>query len=307
MNTGERAKSKGGGCTWRKSLLRNFDSHPFLSSFFRSFVHFVFIFLFFVFFFFPVAQEALRREQWKKSLDQTMGQEERQEMVFKQFDADGSGLLDAAELSAALSHLGLKVDRIGLNELMSTIDVGHEADGDAGAGDGKVSLNEFKAAVSLWVSCGQSSEGVQKSALHSHFHKTQLAETEAGLLSPDHHGHAAAAKESTPLKASIQHSSAVDVAAAADGENDCEEAEEEQMYHLSDFELNMEAGILLLVGTIIVALFTDPMCDCLAHAGTRLDISPFYLSFVVVPVISNASELMAGLMFAKKKTNESIR
>lgn len=48
------------------------------------------------------------------------------------------------------------------------------------------------------------------------------------------------------------------------------------------------------------------MVDVISNVDTKMDISPFYISFVVTPLASNASEVIAGLIFAKKKTTESI-
>lgn len=68
----------------------------------------------------------------------------------------------------------------------------------------------------------------------------------------------------------------------------------------------MQACLLLLVGTLICTVVSDPMVDVISHVGTKMSISPFYISFVVTPLASNASEVIAGLIFAKKKTTESI-
>lgn len=60
------------------------------------------------------------------------------------------------------------------------------------------------------------------------------------------------------------------------------------------------------LGTALVVLFSDPMTDVLGALGTRTGIRPFYVSFVIAPVASNASELIASYSYALKKTPKSI-
>merc|ERR1719428_477748 len=62
----------------------------------------------------------------------------------------------------------------------------------------------------------------------------------------------------------------------------------------------------MALGTGLVLLFSDPMVEVLAEWGKRLGISGFYVSFVLAPFASNASELIAAKMYAMKKTPKSI-
>ena len=60
------------------------------------------------------------------------------------------------------------------------------------------------------------------------------------------------------------------------------------------------------VGTLLCLLFSDPMVDCLGALGDRTGIPPFYISFVLAPLASNGTELLAAYNFALKKTKKSI-
>jgi Ca2+/Na+ antiporter len=62
----------------------------------------------------------------------------------------------------------------------------------------------------------------------------------------------------------------------------------------------------MLIGTILVLIFSDPMVDVLAMIGKMTGVPPFYVSFVLGPLASNASELVASFKLATKKTSESI-
>ncbi|KAI6651760.1 hypothetical protein LOD99_5008 [Oopsacas minuta] len=67
----------------------------------------------------------------------------------------------------------------------------------------------------------------------------------------------------------------------------------------------------LVIGVFMVTFFSDPMCNALsAMTDVRniqhIPISSFYLSFIITPVCSNASELVSSFIFALKKEKENI-
>lgn len=75
---------------------------------------------------------------------------------------------------------------------------------------------------------------------------------------------------------------------------------DQQMYMLWRRSLCMMLG-----GTFFVLLFSDPMVDVLAGIGTFLGIPPFYVSFVLAPLASNAAELLSAMNYAAKQTKTS--
>lgn len=99
-----------------------------------------------------------------------------------------------------------------------------------------------------------------------------------------------------------------------DEEADEEEAEDEDMPHdlanLSPEEqqwvLKKRAFTKLFVGTLVVVIFSDPMCDNLGTIGKMAHVKPFFVSFVLAPLASNASELVAAMRLASKKTISSM-
>ncbi len=48
------------------------------------------------------------------------------------------------------------------------------------------------------------------------------------------------------------------------------------------------------------------MVDVLSEIGKRTNISPFYIAFVLAPLASNASELIAAYNYSQKKTVTSM-
>jgi len=97
-------------------------------------------------------------------------------------------------------------------------------------------------------------------------------------------------------------------------ENEDEEAEEEEMptdlAQLSPKQqkcrIIFRSCWMMALGTLMVLIFSDPMVDALSEWGKRLDISPFYVSFVLAPLASNASELISAHSYASKRTQKCI-
>ncbi|EDO35059.1 predicted protein [Nematostella vectensis] len=91
---------------------------------------------------------------------------------------------------------------------------------------------------------------------------------------------------------------------------EAEEHEEEEKEE-SKAMLTFKSVGLLVLGVGLVTIFADPMCDVLSSlTDTRnhsyIPISSFYVSFVVTPLCSNASELLSSLIFASKKKKENV-
>ena len=235
-------------------------------------------------------QEAIRREQWKKGLDSKLSTTENQELIFRKHDKDRSGYMDASELKSALAELGFTTNRTTIQKLLQQIDTGHKDDGDEGKVDGKISLNEFKHAINTWIKEGRSN----KENLNEMNNIEQSLAINNGDVSQEH-------EKEEKLVDSIEVKN-------DEKENieEIDEEEEEEYLHLTDSQIKFKACALLMIGTGVCTVFSDPMVDVISTVGSKMNISPFYISFVVTPLVSNASEVIAGLMFAKKKTTESI-
>lgn len=66
------------------------------------------------------------------------------------------------------------------------------------------------------------------------------------------------------------------------------------------------AMMMLGFGTLLVVAFSDPLVDVLQEVAFRLNLSAFYVSFVLAPLASNASEVVASVYYASKKTRKTI-
>ena len=67
-----------------------------------------------------------------------------------------------------------------------------------------------------------------------------------------------------------------------------------------------EALKTLAIGTLLVLFFSDPLVDVIDELGDITGIPDFYLAFLLAPMVTNGSELIASYRFAQKKTKSSI-
>lgn len=107
-----------------------------------------------------------------------------------------------------------------------------------------------------------------------------------------------------------QEPSNVEFVYSGDAEGEEEESVPDDIAHLSVEEqqkkIKIRAAVMLSIGTILVVLFSDPMVDVLSEIGNRTGVPSFYVSFILAPLASNASELIAAYNYASKKTTKTI-
>jgi len=70
--------------------------------------------------------------------------------------------------------------------------------------------------------------------------------------------------------------------------------------------IKKRAFTMLAIGTSIVIYFSDPMVDVMQEIAVRANLPPFYVSFVLAPLASNASEVVASMYYAAKKTRKTM-
>lgn len=88
-------------------------------------------------------------------------------------------------------------------------------------------------------------------------------------------------------------------------DDDVEADTQDEVHSDARWEIAKAWG-LLAAGTLIVSIFSDPMVDVLGNFGRVINVNPFYVSFIVTPLASNAAEVITGLKNAAKGTNESM-
>ena len=89
-----------------------------------------------------------------------------------------------------------------------------------------------------------------------------------------------------------------------------EEEDEEESDEIppTKFQIVKKAVILLIAGTLLAAVFADPLVDAVSEFSTASQIPSFFISFVLLPLASNSSEAVSSILFSarKKKRNMSL-
>jgi Ca2+/H+ antiporter len=70
--------------------------------------------------------------------------------------------------------------------------------------------------------------------------------------------------------------------------------------------IKFRSCMMMGVGTLIVLIVSDPMVEVMSELGKRTGIPAFYIAFVLAPLASNASELIAAYNYSMKKTSTSM-
>ena len=193
---------------------------------------------------------------------------------FKKYDNDGDGEMSEKEMSFMLKDLGIKFASEDLHQAYLMIDID---------GDGSVQFDEFLNKIQPVVS---------------------------SLV--------AKSKEVASTAGSVNYSGQ-QVDGGNDDDDDGEEEDDDEPEIPEDLEdlrqsdpkafsrsVLFRSVWMMFLGTAMVLLFSDPMVDVFSAFGDRMNISAFYVSFVLAPLASNASELIAAYNYAQKKTSTTI-
>eukprot|EP00474_Spongospora_subterranea_P011366 CRZ11824.1 hypothetical protein [Spongospora subterranea] len=225
-------------------------------------------------------QMSSQRQRWEKTLSKQFPPGKSMKIIFKNFDLDGDDFIDRFELTKCLQSLGLKADEQEVTTILKEMDLGD--DNGEGAKDGRISFLEFEKFFSCLIT------PPSKRAHHR-------SNTQAGPAI------AAFADDSLNM-----HAVLLDVPEVEDEwDDDCDEAELE-FSALSSSEIRRKAFRTLLLATVLVAVFSFPMVTTINVFATNLGISPFYVSFIVTPLASNASEIISALQFAAKRNSKGV-
>ncbi|XP_038985105.1 sodium/calcium exchanger NCL1 [Phoenix dactylifera] len=63
----------------------------------------------------------------------------------------------------------------------------------------------------------------------------------------------------------------------------------------------LKAVLLLLLGTVIAAVFADPLVDAVDNFSLATNIPSFFISFIAMPLATNSSEAVSAIIFASRK------
>lgn len=190
--------------------------------------------------------------------------------AFHAYDRDGNGTLEKSEIRVFLKDFHEDIDE---KEIMA---IQKKMDTDA---DDVISLDEFIYLAYYLI-------------MFSHVNDT------------------AASTNGPIVRTGSTRSEVVDSIFSEGGEGEEEEEIPEDFTALSPEDqqraIKLRAFKMLAIGTLMVVYFSDPMVDVMQEIAVRANISPFYVSFVLAPLASNASEVVASMFYAAKKTRKTM-
>ena len=196
--------------------------------------------------------------------------------AFMKYDTDKNGTLDKYELKTFLQDFHETISDEDMDELFNKFDTDNS---------GTISFDEFIGACYVFI---------------TEFNKKSAAEK-------------LAAKHGTSYNEPGQRRESSHEVLVDNMFRDNPEEEEEMPEELVDLEpeaqqraIMHKAFIMLLIGTSLVIVFSDPMVDVMQEIAFKLHLSPFYVSFILAPLASNASEVIASQYYAAKKTRKTI-
>eukprot|EP00294_Goniomonas_avonlea_P015936 CAMPEP_0114554066 /NCGR_PEP_ID=MMETSP0114-20121206/8007_1 /TAXON_ID=31324 /ORGANISM="Goniomonas sp, Strain m" /LENGTH=577 /DNA_ID=CAMNT_0001739079 /DNA_START=21 /DNA_END=1754 /DNA_ORIENTATION=+ len=220
---------------------------------------------------------------------------------FNKIDTDRNGSLDKTEVKVLLGEL--HEDPNNADVFMAKLDTDQS---------GTLSFAEFKEGMLELVLEKSKHQQVSVSRKDVHASKPSEARPLTGGGGVNYGTY----KTGQPLGDLASERSDVESARShtvetADDDEDGEEDEiPEDLLHLTPEQqqtrIKLRSAWMMGLGTLTVLLFSDPMVDVLAKTGERIGVSSFYISFVLAPLASNASELLAGYNYAIKKTKKSV-
>jgi len=228
---------------------------------------------------------------------------------FNRHDLDGNGVVDATEMRGVLADLGECPSADEFNHLMQQMDSNH---------DGVVQFEEFRDAIRGYIR-----------HIYDKDHGLAVSTTVVDEADDASDHQINTVKSETEIASSTGETSSSMKPVTSDGDEEeedldkpvnleggqapltpDEEDEEEEvpddLAHLTPSQqrrrIVLRSFWMMGLGVALVILFSDPMVDCFSELGKRMGVPQFYIAFVLAPLASNASELIASINYARKKT-----
>jgi len=216
---------------------------------------------------------------------------------FNRHDLDGNGVVDATEMRSLLADLGEYPTKEEFDVLMNQMDTNH---------DGTIQYSEFHESMKRYIK-------------HLYDKDNGLAQPFSVVI-PDESEKPATPSSSTLTSRSVNSTSSemkgtaddepgtTDDGEGGDDDDDGDEEEEvpDDLTHLSPKQQRIRIVLrscwMMGLGVLLVVVFSDPMVDVFTSLGHVCNIDPFYVAFVLGPIASNASELIAAINYSRKKT-----
>ncbi|KAI3815036.1 hypothetical protein L1987_14688 [Smallanthus sonchifolius] len=188
--------------------------------------------------------------------------------LFNSVDVNGDGRLSQVELRSLVVGMQLNIN---LNEDETIYKVMKEFDT---SGDDEVDFEEFITGIANWLE------------------EARLTKTYSPLGGPDATNYIHDYFEETKREQYLL------------GDEGGEE-EEHGVDDRNPHQTTIKAALFLLLGTLVAAVCADPLVDAIDGFSTATSIPPFFISFIVLPLVTNSSESVSAIIFASRKKQRS--
>ncbi|KAI7728482.1 hypothetical protein M8C21_031713 [Ambrosia artemisiifolia] len=188
--------------------------------------------------------------------------------LFKTVDVNGDGHLSHVELRSLVVGMQLNIN---LNEDDSVYKLMKEFDT---SGDDEVDFEEFITGIGNWLE------------------EARLTKTYSPLAVSDTTNYIHDYYEETKREHYLL---------GDEGGEDEEHDEGDRDSH----QTTIKAVLFLLLGTLVAAIFADPLVDAVDGFSTATSIPSFFISFIVLPLVTNSSESVSAIIFASRKKQRS--
>jgi Ca2+/Na+ antiporter len=209
-------------------------------------------------------------------------QRDRVDALFDRIDLDKSGSLDQGELNAFITGFVAALDGTAVFEMEARAALAEQGL----TSSTTITRDNFFGFMDHWIRAARNSRVRGMTMLGTGQTRASVVTLDQALLMSAEDGH-------SPEDADLE---------------DIEEEEEEKASEepQTPGEIWRSALMFLVGGLVIITVFSDPMCDTISNFSAATGVPAFFVSFVVTPLASNASELVSSLRFAMKKRRKNI-
>eukprot|EP00803_Ostreobium_quekettii_P010909 evm.model.scf_1988.1 EVM.evm.TU.scf_1988.1 scf_1988:1312-9743(+) len=197
--------------------------------------------------------------------------------LFHRFDLDGSGRIDRRELRNMLMGMAVTMPNSVIEEGIETWMGDLNKDDSSG-----ISEEHFFSGLRRMLS--------EKKASFRKRQQGTVSDEEANRL----------------LSMAISATPRTRLLHEYEEEEDDDDDEDEEDEPRTKTQTIVEACMKLALGTLIAALFADPMVGTVSSFAKASHIPPFFVAFVATPLASKASELVSLMSFAMKKKKKNM-
>ncbi|KAI4366060.1 hypothetical protein MLD38_021983 [Melastoma candidum] len=184
--------------------------------------------------------------------------------LFKTIDENGDGLLSVGELKAFI--VGVRFEEIDLDESDAVNKIMKDFDT---SNDYHLDEHEFVGGITRWLDKAvRSGEGASVRNL--------------GTMKFLDNAHHQTKKERERLLGGDQSDEVVEGV-------------------IDRRKITLKAVLLLILGTLIAAVFADPLVDAVDNFSDATGIPTFFISFIALPLATNSSEAVSAIIFASRK------